>query len=171
MKQIIIGILLVVLLISLFNKNKENFSGIGKSFSMYYHPKSCSKCKSCYPGMYLGNDFWANNWYSNKEGFTSNNDDNIEDNINNSNSNVLTYFHLKGCPKCNKFTSEWDKIVGGGQFKTAKIEKNEMKPYHKNLGIKGFPTVILLNNNKNNGDLVMGPSAVNMITNKYLINL
>tara|TARA_B100001093_G_scaffold510644_1_gene576921 strand:+ start:2425 stop:2622 length:198 start_codon:yes stop_codon:yes gene_type:complete len=40
---------------------KEDFDGIGKGFGQFFFPKSCCKSKSCYPGMYLGRDFWQKN--------------------------------------------------------------------------------------------------------------
>ena len=43
------------------SSKQENFDGIGKGFSEYYHPQKCSKSKNCYPGMYLGNSFWKQN--------------------------------------------------------------------------------------------------------------
>ena len=63
MNQTIIVVLVLIILVALFNKNKERFDGVGKGFGMYYHPGPCCKSKSCYPGMYLGNDFWIQNWF------------------------------------------------------------------------------------------------------------
>ena len=56
-----------LILLSIFNKSKnEDFNGIGKSFAMYYPPQQCCKSNDCYPGMYLGNDFWIRNWLFNR---------------------------------------------------------------------------------------------------------
>ena len=63
MNQLIIIVLFLIIVLSIFNRQSETFDGIGKSFGRYYHPKSCCKSKSCYPGMYLGNDFWTQNWF------------------------------------------------------------------------------------------------------------
>ena len=57
-------IFLVFILFFAINKKlekKEDFDGIGKSFSRFFYPKKCCKSKSCYPGMYLGNDFFNKN--------------------------------------------------------------------------------------------------------------
>ena len=62
--HVIIYFLIILLLFGILSPLKiESFDGIGKGFGMYYHPKSCCKSKSCYPGMYLGNDFWLLNWW------------------------------------------------------------------------------------------------------------
>ena len=62
MSNYLMYILLVILIIIIFNKNREDFDGIGKGFTMYYSPQKCCKSKDCYPGMYLGNNFWTRNW-------------------------------------------------------------------------------------------------------------
>ena len=53
-------IIIIVVLIGLLILRKEHFDGVGKGFSVYYRPQECCKSKDCYPGMYLGNDFWEN---------------------------------------------------------------------------------------------------------------
>ena len=65
MSFIITSILLIILIVVITNKNnqKESFDGIGKGFGMYYHPRNCCKSKDCYPGMYIGKDFWLKNWF------------------------------------------------------------------------------------------------------------
>lgn len=60
------------------------------------------------------------------------------------NGDTLTYFHMNGCPHCDKFTPEWDKFCAQSKIKTAKIEAGEMTAAHKALGVQGFPTVLLL---------------------------
>ena len=59
MNIIILCLFFIVLLI--ISHPIENFDGIGKSFGQFYFPQKCCKSKSCYPGMYLGNDFWIMN--------------------------------------------------------------------------------------------------------------
>ena len=58
--NIIILFLLIIILITCVG-NIENFDGVGKGFGQFYFPKKCCKSMSCYPGMYLGNDFWILN--------------------------------------------------------------------------------------------------------------
>ena len=60
MNYIVIFLVFIIFLI-INNKSNEHFSGIGKSFGTYYHPEKCCKKNSCYPGMYLGNDFFTLN--------------------------------------------------------------------------------------------------------------
>lgn len=42
-------------------ETREGFDGIGKGFANFVAPRSCCNTKGCYPGMYLGNDFWEKN--------------------------------------------------------------------------------------------------------------
>ena len=59
-----IVLFLIVILFFAINRKREkreDFDGIGKGFSQFYFPKNCCKSKSCYPGMYLGADFWTKN--------------------------------------------------------------------------------------------------------------
>tara|TARA_Y100000588_G_C13618690_1_gene654426 strand:+ start:172 stop:567 length:396 start_codon:yes stop_codon:yes gene_type:complete len=64
-----------------------------------------------------------------------------------SNGDVVTYFHMKGCPHCTKFNPEWDKFTAGSKVKTRKVESKEMTPKDKKLGVSGFPTVVLVGAN------------------------
>ena len=59
----IIIFLVFILFYAINNKIgvRENFDGIGKGFAQFFPPKSCCKTKSCYPGMYIGTDFWDKN--------------------------------------------------------------------------------------------------------------
>jgi hypothetical protein len=59
-------IILFLIFIIFFAVNRkitiqEDFDGIGKGFSQFFFPKSCCKYNDCYPGMYLGNNFWEKN--------------------------------------------------------------------------------------------------------------
>ena len=53
--------LCIIIVMGVINRLKERFDGVGKGFAMYYHPRKCCKSQRCYPGMYLGNDFWRKN--------------------------------------------------------------------------------------------------------------
>lgn len=55
-------IILLIILIIITNNNFEKFDGVGKSFGQFYFPQNCCKSRDCYPGSYLGADFWAKNW-------------------------------------------------------------------------------------------------------------
>ena len=41
--------------------NVESFDGIGKSFGQFFFPKKCCKSTDCYPGMYVGPNFYNKN--------------------------------------------------------------------------------------------------------------
>ena len=62
---VVLILILIIIMVLIINNtcNIETFDGIGKGFATYYHPQSCCKHKSCYPGMYLGSDFWMKNWF------------------------------------------------------------------------------------------------------------
>ena len=55
--KVFLFLMLILILIIVFDKNtysqSEQFDGIGKSFSTYYHPEPCCQSKNCYPGMYV----------------------------------------------------------------------------------------------------------------------
>lgn len=59
--EFVIFALFMIVILGVLNRFHERFDGIGKSFSIYHHPKKCCKSKDCYPGMYLGNNFWQKN--------------------------------------------------------------------------------------------------------------
>jgi len=59
--EFIFFVLFLVIILNLFNRFSVRFFGYGKGFSRYYHPKKCCKSDNCYPGMYLGNEFWNKN--------------------------------------------------------------------------------------------------------------
>ena len=59
----------------------------------------------------------------------------------------IIYFHMKGCPHCEKFKPEWDKFAAkppDGIKVEEPIEAKEMTAEHKKLGVSGFPSVILV---------------------------
>jgi len=57
---------------------------------------------------------------------------------------MMVYFYMDGCPHCVKFTPEWDKFAKTAKIKTKKVESKQMSAEEKQLGIDGFPTVMLL---------------------------
>ena len=60
----------------------------------------------------------------------------------------VIYFHMEGCPHCDKFNPEWDKFAAEAKIKTQKVESKEMSPEHKKLGVQGFPSVIMVKDGK-----------------------
>ncbi len=57
---------------------------------------------------------------------------------------MMVYFHMNGCPHCTKFNPEWEKFASSTQMKTKKVESKEMNAQEKQLGVDGFPTIMLL---------------------------
>ena len=57
---------------------------------------------------------------------------------------MMVYFHMNGCPHCTKFNPEWEKFASSTQMKTKKVESKQMNAQEKQLGVDGFPTVMLL---------------------------
>ena len=57
---------------------------------------------------------------------------------------VMVYFHMNGCPHCTKFNPEWDKFSKSTSVQTKKVESKQMNAQEKQLGVDGFPTVMLL---------------------------
>ena len=57
---------------------------------------------------------------------------------------MMVYFHMNGCPHCTKFNPEWEKFASSTKMKTKKVESKEMNAQEKQLGVDGFPTIMLL---------------------------
>jgi hypothetical protein len=54
----------LIIIMSIFKagfNNVESFDGIGKSFGQFFFPKKCCKSTDCYPGMYVGPNFYNKN--------------------------------------------------------------------------------------------------------------
>ena len=59
-------------------------------------------------------------------------------------------FHSKQCGWCKKMMPEWKKFKKdhSGDLKISEVEANEDPELIKNLGIQGFPTIMLFENGK-----------------------
>ena len=57
-------------------------------------------------------------------------------------------FYSKSCGWCKKMMPEWNKFKKdvSGELKVRKVEASEDPETINNLGIKGFPTIILFDN-------------------------
>ena len=62
---------------------------------------------------------------------------------------MMVYFHMNGCPHCTKFNPEWEKFASSTKMKTKKVESKEMNAQEKQLGIDGFPTIMLIGSGGN----------------------
>lgn len=62
---------------------------------------------------------------------------------------ILTFFSMEGCGHCNKMKPEWDNFSKNNttSIKTKIIDSNspEFEEHSKKHDIKGFPTILLLN--------------------------
>ncbi len=83
---------------------------------------------------------------------------NIE-NFENENSKKLVYFYMNGCGHCEKFSPIWDEFISQNKssITTHKLEREEAGNKIQKYEVKGFPTILLLDENNNkikeyNGD-------------------
>lgn len=62
----------------------------------------------------------------------------------------MVLFHSKQCGWCKKMMPEWKKFKKdhSGDLKILEVEANEDPELIKNLGIQGFPTIMLFENGK-----------------------
>ena len=77
-------------------------------------------------------------------------------NINNINDPTLYYFYMNGCGWCKKFNPVWDELTNcnheinikqGNMEKINGPENNNLTTEYK---VNGYPTIILVKNNKRN---------------------
>ncbi len=76
-----------------------------------------------------------------------------------SGSNELVLYHMNGCPHCVKMMPEWAKFEKNNDtsIKTRKTERGEKPDEVKKHGIKGFPSVLLLDGNGDKVKSYEGP--------------
>lgn len=58
-------------------------------------------------------------------------------------------FHWKKCGHCKKMMPEWEKFESmyNGNIGIGRVEKDESPKFVEQMGVKGFPTMILLDEN------------------------
>ena len=63
------------------------------------------------------------------------------------NKEKFVLFHWKNCGHCKRMMPEWEKFTTKyeGNISVKKIEKDENPSLIEKLGIKGYPTIMLLN--------------------------
>tara|TARA_B100000927_G_C16295336_1_gene401238 strand:- start:57 stop:473 length:417 start_codon:yes stop_codon:yes gene_type:complete len=68
-----------------------------------------------------------------------------------SNPKKLVYFHMDTCGHCKKFNPEWDKFASNynGPLEIKKIERKEAKEDLEKYQIKGFPSILLIDEQDN----------------------
>lgn len=58
----------------------------------------------------------------------------------------MVLFHMNGCGHCKKMMPEWEKFetMYSGKIGVGRVEKDQAPEFVKKLGVKGFPTIMLL---------------------------
>ena len=61
----------------------------------------------------------------------------------------LLLLHMEGCPHCVKLLPEWDNFtkMNDTNITTKSVERNDDQALVKRYGAKGFPTILLLDEN------------------------
>ena len=63
---------------------------------------------------------------------------------------TFVFFKMEGCPHCVKMQPEWDKFKKNNKsgIATAEFEASKNPEECKKYGVKGFPTLLLIQNGK-----------------------
>ena len=71
----------------------------------------------------------------------------------------LLLLHMEGCGHCKKLMPEWDKFAetNNTSIITKSVEKDDDRALVKRYGVKGFPTILLLDSNGKKLDTYGGP--------------
>lgn len=82
-----------------------------------------------------------------------------------------TYYYMTNCGHCKQFTPEWDKFVQNyrGDVKMRKVEMNEAGDDLEKYNIKGFPTVLIMDESGETKEYD-GPRTADGL-NKYFLNM
>lgn len=69
----------------------------------------------------------------------------------NSNGKTMVLCHWKDCGHCKRMMPEWEKLEAnhGTSLTVKKVEKDEDPALMKKHGVKGFPTILLLDRSGN----------------------
>jgi thioredoxin-like negative regulator of GroEL len=67
------------------------------------------------------------------------------------NPKELVYFHMNGCGHCKRFSPIWDEFSSkyNGELKLKKLERKEAGDLLQKYEVKGFPTVLMLDEQGN----------------------
>ena len=71
----------------------------------------------------------------------------------------FVFYHMNGCPHCTNMMPEWSKFENSNNsgIKTRKVERGEAPDEVKKHGIKGFPSILLLDGNGDKIKAYNGP--------------
>ena len=74
----------------------------------------------------------------------------------------LLLLHMEGCPHCVKLLPEWDNFtkMNDTNITTKSVERNDDQALVKRYGAKGFPTILLLDENGDKLKTYDGPRTV-----------
>jgi thiol-disulfide isomerase/thioredoxin len=66
------------------------------------------------------------------------------------NNKTFVFFRMDGCPHCENMRGEWSKFVNNhkGDVATKEVEASQDPAMCKKYGVKGFPSLLLINNGK-----------------------
>ena len=70
----------------------------------------------------------------------------MKEGMNNTNIKKFVLFHWNKCGHCKKMMPEWEKFetMYKGKIGVGRVEKDEAPQFIEQLGVKGFPTIMLL---------------------------
>ena len=74
----------------------------------------------------------------------------------------LLLLHMEGCPHCVRLLPEWDNFtkMNDTNITTKSVERNDDQALVKRYGVKGFPTILLLDENGDKLKTYDGPRTV-----------
>ena len=70
----------------------------------------------------------------------------MKEGMGNMNGKKFVLFHWKNCGHCKKMMPEWEKFetMYKGKIGVGRVEKDEAPKFVEQMGVKGFPTIMLL---------------------------
>jgi thiol-disulfide isomerase/thioredoxin len=70
----------------------------------------------------------------------------MKEGMGNMDGKKFVLFHWKNCGHCKKMMPEWEKFetMYKGKIGVGRVEKDEAPKFVEKLGVKGFPTIMLL---------------------------
>ena len=73
----------------------------------------------------------------------------MKEGMGNMDGKKFVLFHWKNCGHCKKMMPEWQKFetMYSGKIGVGRVEKDDAPEYVKKLGVTGFPTIMLLDEN------------------------
>jgi thiol-disulfide isomerase/thioredoxin len=75
----------------------------------------------------------------------------MKEGMGNKNGKKFILFHWENCGHCKKMMPEWNKFENNynGDIHVGKVEKDEDPELIEKIGVKGYPTIMMLDENNN----------------------